>query len=46
MGGAHIGVLEVLAENSIPLDIIVGSSAGAAVGASSPQENFRTSKNS
>jgi len=33
MGGAHIGVLEVLAENSIPLDIIVGSSAGAAVGA-------------
>ena len=33
MGGAHVGVLEALAENSIPLDIIVGSSAGAAVGA-------------
>jgi NTE family protein len=33
MGGAHIGVLEVLAENKIPIDIIVGSSAGAAVGA-------------
>jgi NTE family protein len=33
MGGAHIGVLEVLNEYSIPLDIIVGSSAGAAVGA-------------
>ena len=33
IGGAHIGVLEVLAENGIPLDIIVGSSAGAAIGA-------------
>jgi len=33
MGGAHVGVLEVLAERAIPLDIIVGSSAGAAVGA-------------
>lgn len=33
MGGAHVGVLEVLAEQNIPLDIIVGSSAGAAVGA-------------
>ena len=33
MGGAHIGVLEVLQEQGIPLDIIVGSSAGAAVGA-------------
>ncbi|MBN2297908.1 MAG: patatin-like phospholipase family protein [Deltaproteobacteria bacterium] len=33
MGGAHIGVLEVLREHDIPLDIIVGSSAGAAVGA-------------
>jgi len=33
MGGAHVGVLEVLSENSVPLDIIVGSSAGAAVGA-------------
>ncbi len=33
MGGAHVGVLEVLDENSIPLDIIVGSSAGAAIGA-------------
>lgn len=33
MGGAHIGVLQVLAESGIPIDIIVGSSAGAAVGA-------------
>ncbi len=33
MGGAHVGVLEVLAEQDIALDIIVGSSAGAAVGA-------------
>jgi len=33
MGGAHIGVMEVLSEHNIPLDIIVGSSAGAAVGA-------------
>ncbi len=33
MGGAHIGVLEVLQEHGIPIDIIVGSSAGAAVGA-------------
>lgn len=33
MGGAHVGVLEVLAEKNIPLDMIVGSSAGAAVGA-------------
>lgn len=33
MGGAHIGVLDVLKENGIPIDIIVGSSAGAAVGA-------------
>jgi len=33
MGGAHIGVLDVLREHDIPLDFIVGSSAGAAVGA-------------
>jgi NTE family protein len=33
MGGAHIGVLDVLHEHDIPIDIIVGSSAGAAVGA-------------
>lgn len=33
MGGAHIGVLEALAVNGITPDIIVGSSAGAAVGA-------------
>jgi len=33
MGGAHIGVLEVLREHDIPIDIIIGSSAGAAVGA-------------
>ncbi len=33
MGGAHVGVMDVLREHDIPLDIIVGSSAGAAVGA-------------
>mgnify|MGYP001132243884 CR=1 FL=1 len=33
MGGAHIGVLDVLTENGIYPDIVVGSSAGAAVGA-------------
>lgn len=32
-GGAHIGVLDVLDEHEIPIDMIVGSSAGAAVGA-------------
>jgi NTE family protein len=33
MGGAHVGVFEVLSENGIYPDVIVGSSAGAAVGA-------------
>lgn len=32
-GSAHIGVLEVLEENNIPIDLIVGSSAGSFVGA-------------
>lgn len=32
-GGAHIGVLDVLNEQNIPIDLIVGSSAGAFVGA-------------
>jgi NTE family protein len=32
-GIAHIGVIEVLKEHSIPIDLIVGSSAGSAVGA-------------
>lgn len=32
-GLAHIGVLEVLEKEGIPIDIIVGTSAGAAVGA-------------
>lgn len=32
-GGAHFGVMEVLRENNIPVDIIVGSSAGAFAGA-------------
>ena len=32
-GGAHIGILDVLDEHEIPIDSIVGSSAGAAVGA-------------
>ncbi|MGI5921190.1 MAG: patatin-like phospholipase family protein [Syntrophomonadaceae bacterium] len=31
-GLAHIGVLQVLAENSIPFDFIVGSSMGAMIG--------------
>jgi NTE family protein len=33
MGGAHVGVLEVLDENGLTPEIIVGASAGAAVGA-------------
>ncbi|TFG37994.1 MAG: patatin, partial [Syntrophobacterales bacterium] len=33
-GFAHIGVLRVLEEENIPIDIIVGSSSGALVGAS------------
>lgn len=32
-GGAHIGVLKVLEELRIPVDVIVGTSAGAIVGA-------------
>lgn len=32
-GSAHIGVIEVLAENNIPIDLIVGSSAGSFIGA-------------
>ena len=32
-GGAHIGVLKVLEEQRIPIDIIVGTSAGSIVGA-------------
>ena len=32
-GGAHIGVLKVLEEMRIPVDVIVGTSAGAIVGA-------------
>jgi NTE family protein len=32
-GGAHIGVMDVLVENGVPVDIVVGSSAGAVVGA-------------
>ncbi|HSX19895.1 MAG TPA: patatin-like phospholipase family protein [Gammaproteobacteria bacterium] len=32
-GSAHIGVIEVLEENHIPVDLIVGSSAGSFVGA-------------
>ncbi|RZT93880.1 patatin-like phospholipase family protein [Rivibacter subsaxonicus] len=32
-GGAHIGVLEVLEELRVPVDIIVGTSAGSIVGA-------------
>ena len=32
-GFAHIGVLKVLAENSVPIDMIAGTSAGSFVGA-------------
>jgi len=32
-GAAHVGVLDVLIENNITIDVIVGSSAGAFVGA-------------
>lgn len=32
-GGAHIGVLRVLEEQHVPIDIIVGTSAGSIVGA-------------
>ncbi|HEX78691.1 MAG TPA: patatin family protein [Dehalococcoidia bacterium] len=32
-GVAHIGVLEILEKSSIPIDMIAGTSAGAAVGA-------------
>ena len=31
-GLAHIGVLQVLEENNIPIDIIVGTSMGAVLG--------------
>lgn len=31
-GGAHIGVLKVLEENRVPVDVIVGTSIGAYVG--------------
>lgn len=32
-GSAHIGVMDVLFENKVPIDIITGSSAGAFIGA-------------
>jgi NTE family protein len=32
-GGAHIGVLKVLEELHVPIDMIVGTSAGSIVGA-------------
>lgn len=32
-GGAHIGVMDVLQENGIPIDIIFGTSVGAFAGA-------------
>lgn len=32
-GAAHIGVIEVLEQNNIPIDLVVGSSAGSLVGA-------------
>ncbi|MCG2686181.1 patatin-like phospholipase family protein, partial [Candidatus Parcubacteria bacterium] len=33
-GGAHIGVLKVLRQSGIPIDVVTGCSAGAIVGAS------------
>ncbi len=33
LGMAHVGVLKVLEENNIPIDLIVGTSAGSFVGA-------------
>lgn len=32
-GAAHVGVLQVLEENNIPIDIIIGASAGSIIGA-------------
>lgn len=32
-GSAHVGVIEVLEENGVPIDLIVGTSAGSFVGA-------------
>ena len=32
-GGAHVGVLEMLARENIPVDMVVGTSIGAFVGA-------------
>ena len=37
-GLAHIGVLEVLEKEGIPIDMIAGTSAGAAIGALYAQE--------
>jgi len=42
-GGAHVGVLKVLEENKVPIDMIIGTSMGSFVGAlyaagQSPQE--------
>lgn len=34
LGFAHIGVIEALLENNIPIDMVVGTSMGAVVGAS------------
>ncbi len=34
LGYAHVGVIETLLENNIPIDMIVGTSMGAVVGAS------------
>ncbi len=34
LGFAHVGVIEALVENNIPIDMIVGTSMGAIVGAS------------
>lgn len=43
-GGAHVGVLDVLNEYNIPIDLIVGSSAGAFIGALYAAEKIDTLK--
>lgn len=32
-GTAHVGVIKVLAENNVPIDLIIGTSAGSLIGA-------------
>ena len=43
-GLAHIGVLEVLEENHIPIDAVVGTSMGALVGGIYASGNLKEAK--